>query len=146
MIIQYPNELLKQKCAEVRNVNSEEFVSAVNSMKEQLLLSEGVGLAAPQVGVLLRIVVVRANDRIEVLVNPKIQKTSKSIVSDVEMCLSVPEKKFRAFRPKEIWYSFTDENGKNRLSKADGFKARIVMHEIDHLNGITIADVGKEVL
>jgi peptide deformylase len=119
-------------------------------MLKELHLSGGVGLAAPQIGSNKRIIIVdqfagteKSNPR--VMINPRITKFSKKFESGIEACLSLPGRKFVVHRAKSIWLTFTNSWGLEQRSFMSGYEARIVQHEIDHLNGQTIAQRGKEI-
>ncbi len=147
MIVTYPNNVLKERCIEVQDIDA----AVIGDMLRELRESGGVGLAAPQIGSLQRIVVIDANAGTDksnplVMINPTISKSSKKFEEGIEACLSLPGRRFRVNRAKSVWVSFTDSTGKRTKRFSSGFEATIILHEIDHLNGITIADKGREVL
>ena len=102
-----------------------------------------VGLAAPQIGYKDAVAVVNLNkdeDNDLVLVNPKIVSESGSWDTKYESCMSIPHKRGNVKRRKKIQISYFDENGNEKNLEASSFKARVIMHEIDHLNGILYVD------
>ncbi len=153
MIIVYPNAILNERSKEVKvlDFEDEELQAIIQVMLGELAESGGVGIAAPQIGSLRRIIIVdehagTALSKPLVMLNPRIKKTSKKFEQVIEACLSLPGRRFRVHRAKSLWYSYTTLTGDHKIAVADGLKAQIIMHEVDHLDGITIADKGTEVL
>ncbi|USN57841.1 MAG: peptide deformylase [Candidatus Peribacteria bacterium] len=115
--------------------------------------NKGVGLAAPQVGENKRLIVVSLlRDRDDenystvMMLNPEILDFSKDTETDTEGCLSVPGGKAEVCRPKSIRLKYIDEKGKERILMLDGLSARIVQHEVDHLNGVLFVDRVNETI
>jgi peptide deformylase len=107
--------------------------------------SDGIGLAAPQVGIHKQLIVVDCEpDKPEVppmiLINPEIKNYGPELAKDQEGCLSVPEVYMDVERPEAVEISYRDENGRPRTLKANGLLARVIQHEIDHLNGVMFVD------
>ncbi len=111
----------------------------LDDMKETMYKQEGVGLAAVQVGVLKRVVVVDVGDGPLELINPEIIET-KGEVCDVEGCLSVPGESGTVCRPEYVKIKAQNRNGVWRRYEGTGLKARCFCHEIDHLDGILYTD------
>lgn len=111
----------------------------LDDMKETLIESGGVGLAAPQVGVLRRVVVVDTGEEILELINPEIIETSGS-QTDREGCLSCPGKYGIVKRPLKVKLRALDRFGKMQVYTAQGLTARCFCHETDHLDGILFLD------
>lgn len=105
----------------------------------------GYGLAAPQVGILKKIIVIRYEDTVYKLINPKIIEKSEDMICDVEACLSVPDKMGDVDRYRKIVVKSTDINGKNIKITAENLLARVFQHEIDHLDGILYIDKAKNI-
>lgn len=106
--------------------------------------SSGVGLAANQVGVLKKICVIdikRDAKKPLVLINPSYKPVTEDKVQSYEMCLSFPEVASTVMRNKKITISYQDFYGNNGFFEAEGFKAMVFQHEIDHLNGIVHVDL-----
>lgn len=111
----------------------------LDDMKETMYKQEGVGLAAVQVGILKRVVVVDVGDGLLELINPEIIETSGEIC-DVEGCLSVPGESGKVNRPEYVKIKAQNRNGVWRRYEGTGLKARCFCHEIDHLDGILYTD------
>ncbi len=107
----------------------------LDDMKETLIRAEGVGLAAPQVGILKRAIVINLGDKMLELVNPVIVSSEGSCV-DVEGCLSVPGKAGEVERPEKVTVVAYDRDGRRFEYTGEGLYARCVCHECDHLEGI----------
>jgi len=138
-IKKYPNSILRKKCQEVKEVN-EEIKKLVDDMIETMEKNDGAGLAAPQVGVLKRVIVVETEKGPVGFVNPKIVKKSKETEIDWEGCLSIPGIFLKIKRWKGIEAEALNQEGKRIRVKAVGLVARIFQDEIDHLDGILIID------
>ena len=140
------NPILHQVATKVEEPGSPEIVTIVDDMLETLKDSGGIGLAAPQVHIAKRIVVFyipdnRAgeNDGLEtmtVMLNPEIEPLTEDQELDWEACLSVPGMMGCVLRYTKIRYSWIDLNGASLERIAEGFHARAVQHECDHLDGI----------
>ena len=107
--------------------------------------SKGIGLAAPQVGVQKRILVIDLNFEApesppNVFINPEIISSSASVDTYEEGCLSIPGVYLNVVRPSSIKLSYRDEMGRPKKMNADGLMARCIQHEIDHLNGVCFVD------
>lgn len=112
----------------------------IDDMIETMHKKEGVGIAAPQVGVLRRVVIVEPNPETTMtLVNPEILERSGA-VEGMEGCLSVPDVWGIVVRPDHVVVRAQDRDGKEFKFSADGYAARIVCHEVDHLDGILFTD------
>jgi peptide deformylase len=138
-IIKYPDPILRKKCEEVRGV-TEEIRSLGFEMIEIMTENEGIGLAAPQVGELKRIIVVQTEKGSEIFINPKIIKKSKETIINEEGCLSFPGLFLKIKRAKEVEIEALNERGEKIQVRAEGLPARIFQHEIDHLDGILFID------
>lgn len=142
-----PDPLLKQKSATVEQVD-EEVRTLLDDMADTMYDSRGIGLAAVQVGVLRRVVVIDIGWREEddatraplKLVNPEIVTSSEERSLYNEGCLSFPEHYSEVERPAIVKVRYQDEQGKSQEMEATGLLATCVQHEIDHTNGITFVD------
>ncbi len=112
----------------------------VSDMIETMNANEGIGLAAPQVGILKRVIVIKVNDNDLALINPIIVKKGKDKEAIEEGCLSIPERFIEIKRFVEIEAKATDIDGNELDLKLDNLPARIFQHELDHLDGILILD------
>ncbi len=100
----------------------------------------GVGLAAPQIGILKRVIVVFTGEKFETFINPEIAVLDKKMIQEEEGCLSVYSVKTSVSRPKKILFKATDLKNKSVTIEAEDIAARIFLHEVDHLNGILFID------
>ena len=142
-IKKYPDEVLKKKADHVRSINGD-LRKLIDDMIETMYNARGIGLAAPQVGVLKRIIVLDTN-LIEnqrspvVLINPEIVSSEGETISE-EGCLSIPGFITKIKRKEKIFVKALDRNGKQIEIEGTGLLARALQHEIDHLDGILIID------
>jgi len=133
------NEALRKNSREVKLINKH-IITLLDDMKETLHVEEGVGLAAPQVGVLRRIAIVEFKEKYYELINPKIHKASEEQMIEEEGCLSVVGTRGRVKRPEKITVSYMDRRGKRHKTEVVGMMARVFCHEIDHLDGVLFVD------
>ena len=118
----------------------------VRDMKETMLSLNGIGLAAPQVGVNLRVIVIQTvvtgklTAPVQEMINPVITSYSSEDVEIEEGCLSIPGEYLKIKRPHRIHVKFQDLSGKYKKWNLKGLEARVVQHELDHLNGILMTD------
>lgn len=138
-IKKYPNPVLRKKCQEVAEI-TDEIRNLSQDMKETMRRKDGLGLAAPQIGELKRIIIVQTANGAEVFINPKITGKSKETEIREEGCLSFPGLFLKIKRAGEIEMEFLDLRGEKKEIKAEGLSARIFQHEIDHLDGILLID------
>lgn len=125
---------------------SRALATLIADMKASMIAANGAGLAAPQIGENVRVVIFEVNDNprypnrskipFTVLINPTITPIGKEIIGDWEGCLSVPGMRGFVERPAEVRYRGWDEHGKPIDRTVDGFHARVVQHEVDHLDGV----------
>ena len=145
-ITKYPSKILRQKAKKIKDPLAPEIQKLIQDMVETLRKAQGLGLAAPQAGKSVRLCVVEFEGKLYVLINPKIINFSKSKIIMEEGCLSFPKKFLPVERPEKAKVMYLDKTGKRSKIKADGILARIIQHEIDHLNGILIIDKVKKFL
>lgn len=129
---------LRQKARPVE-VFDERLHQLLDDMAETLYKRDGVGLAAPQVGVRRRVVVIDAGDGLMELINPEITYEEGQQIGE-EGCLSIPGVQKRVDRPMTVAVKAKDRNGKDVEFSGQGLKARAFCHEIDHLNGVLFID------
>ena len=138
-IIEFGDETLRKRAREVDKIDAR-IKTLVEDMKETMALANGVGLAAPQVGVLRRVVIVELEDiGVVELINPVITKTSGH-QEDVEGCLSYPGEYGITNRPMNVTVEALDLAGKKVKYSVSGLSARAVCHEVDHLDGKLFID------
>lgn len=132
-IVTIGDEILSKKCKKVEKFDAK-LGQLLDDMKETLVQANGVGLAAPQVGILRRIVVVDDGTQMIELVNPEIIETEGE-ESDIEGCLSVPERYGYVSRPTRAVVRAQDRHGETFMVEGEGLIARCFCHELDHLEG-----------
>lgn len=144
-ILKIGNSFLEKSIQNVTIFDSV-LLKTIDDMIETMRFYHGVGLAANQIGINQRIIILEVNhnprypDKVAiplmVLINPKIKVIGNQMETDLEGCLSVPDYRGDVSRYKIIKYQAVDESGKQFSGIADGFLARIIQHEVDHLDGI----------
>ena len=152
-IYTFPHPVLSAKAESVNEAEfgQGELSSLLSDMEETLLASGGVGLAAPQVGVSKRVLVIdekliETKDDDEPqhgfirVVNPELSWASDEVQCDEEGCLSFPDITVPVERAEKVKVSYSDEQGNRHLLESQGLLARCIQHEMDHLDGVTIPD------
>ncbi|ERI92854.1 peptide deformylase [Clostridiales bacterium oral taxon 876 str. F0540] len=132
------DEILRKKCKRVELIN-DRILTLIKDMIETMYSADGVGLAAPQVGILKRIAVVDVGDGPLVVINPEIIETEGSY-EDEEGCLSIPGEQGKVIRPERIKVKALNEKGEEVIIEGEGLLCRALCHEIDHLDGVLFID------
>ena len=132
------DDILRKKCRPVETID-ERVLTLLDDMAETMYEANGVGLAAPQIGILKRIVVIDIGEGLIELINPEILSVEGNI-KDLEGCLSVPGKCGYVVRPETVTVSALDRNGEKIVITGSGLLAKAFCHEIDHLDGIVFVD------
>jgi len=135
----FGDPVLKSRAAPVKNFD-ESLTRLAGEMLATMREHEGVGLAANQVGRLKRILVAGVEDEEYVLVNPVIERAAPETAKDTEGCLSIPGIHVEVERPVSVTVSGQDTTGAPLHLEASGLLARVLQHEIDHLDGVLILD------
>lgn len=151
-IVTVPDEVLRRKAHKVTEFGKD-FQKLVEDMIETLRDAPGVGLAAPQVGLSERLIVVEYGDdedetvpkKLYVVANPEIVQASEEMVEGLEGCLSVPDLIGEVNRHRSVVVKGLNRYGKPTRIKASDWMARIFQHEIDHLNGVLFTDLTDKV-
>jgi len=155
-IVTLPDPVLRKKAHAVKKFDKD-LNSLIDDMVETMREAPGVGLAAPQIGLSDRLVVVEYYEREEdeeneeapkkvwAVINPEIVKSSEQTVMGVEGCLSIPGLLGEVERHQEVLVKGLNRHGKPMKIKAKGWLARIFQHEIDHLNGVLFTDLATRV-
>lgn len=151
-ILEIPNPRLKKKSEPVTEVDAG-VRRLLDDMVDTMYAAKGIGLAAPQVGVLKRLIVIDiSRDEVDedgkpiavrnpmYFINPEIIEFSEEMITCDEGCLSVPEEREDVERPAEVTVKYTDRSGRVQTMHMDGLLARCIQHEIDHLDGIIYID------
>jgi len=142
-VVQVGDDVLRQRCFEVESFD-EKLWTLLDDMKDTVKKEQGAGLAAPQVGILRRAVVVDVEDGYFEFINPVILQ-QKGEQTGWEGCLSVRGKSGVVSRPMKLTLSYYDRNGEKHLLKAKGFFARAICHELDHLDGVLYIDKATQI-
>lgn len=140
-ITHYPAEVLTTPTKPIEEIDAD-IRKLVEKMAGMMVENKGIGLAAPQVGIGLRIFIISLDgtrENVRAYVNPKVT-TNGSLRSNEEGCLSVPGVRTKIRRYSEATVTATDLDGNEFTEQAEGLYARALQHESDHLNGVTIAD------
>ena len=137
-IVKYGDEILRKVCRTQLKFD-DHLHQILDDMAQTMYAAEGVGLAAPQVGILRRFCVVDIGEGLIELINPVLQ-SSEGEQTDSEGCLSIPGKSAEVTRPMKIKVRAQDRYGKNFIIEAEELKARAILHEMDHLDGILYID------
>ena len=137
------DEVLRKRAKEVKLFNQKLEV-LIEDMVDTMYESNGVGLAAPQVGVLKRVFVIDVGEGVEVFINPEIIEVSEDTQKDIEGCLSIPGERGYVIRPQRVKVKTLTLEGKERLVEAEGLFARAICHENDHLNGQLYIDIMED--
>ena len=138
IIKRYPDKLLRKQCKPIEEITETE-IKLFQDMLFAMKHFAGIGLAAPQIGIAKKMIVAEVDNKIIKLANPQIVGM-KGNDSMAEGCLSVPDVMIDIERPNEVIVQGLDEKGEAVEIRVEGFLARVVQHEIDHLNGRLIID------
>jgi len=140
-IVKYPNPVLRKPAHPVTRISSE-TTRLITKMKSIMHEANGLGLAAPQIGASTRIIVYDANEGegVRVLINPKILSMSGEQVEPKEGCLSIPGLQGVVKRANELRVRGFDEKNRPVARRVKGLEARVIQHEIDHLDGVLFID------
>jgi peptide deformylase len=134
----YGDDILRKKSKVVDEINPRVLL-LIKDMKETMYNSKGVGLAAPQVGILKRIAVIDVGNGPMTIINPEIIEMKGSEIAN-EGCLSMPGTQKNVERPEKVTVKALNEDGKEIVVVGEGLLARALCHEIDHLEGILFID------
>ncbi|MEJ8309928.1 peptide deformylase [Agrobacterium larrymoorei] len=143
-LIILPDPLLRQQSKPVETVDSE-IQRLADDMLETMYDAPGIGLAAIQIGVARRMLVIDLSrddeeNKPQVFINPEILKVSDDVSTYEEGCLSIPDYYAEVERPASLTVRYIDRDGKQQTVEADGLLATCLQHEIDHLNGVLFID------
>ncbi len=148
----YGSKVLNTAAKEINisETNKDELKQLLDDMFETMYAANGIGLAAPQVGKSVRILIVDGSDLSDtysylkdfkkIMINPKVTSESDETATYEEGCLSIPDVHCSIERPKVITVNYFDENLEEKVETFDGFAARMLQHELDHLDGITFTE------
>ncbi|MEG1394720.1 MAG: peptide deformylase [Clostridia bacterium] len=137
-IVKDGESILRKRCREVTEFDAK-LAKLLDDMRETMLYADGCGLAAPQVGIMRRAVVVEVGDFFVEMLNPRIVSKEGEQVG-FEGCLSVPNKQCNIARPFKVRVEFQDRKGAHKALDCEAMIARACCHELDHLDGILFYD------
>lgn len=137
-IVKRGDPILSKVCKPVEQFD-DKLAILLNDMRDTLHKAEGLGLAAPQVGILKRVCIVEYEGKFYELVNPVLVKSKGKCMGD-EGCLSVDGFRGLVERPREIDITYFDRSGNQHSLHAEGYFARVFLHEMDHLDGVLFCD------
>lgn len=143
-IVKIGDDVLRKKCRAVEKFD-EKLWTLLDDMAETMYESNGVGLAAPQVGILKRVVVIDTDDVLYELINPEIVSTEGE-QTGAEGCLSIPDEQGIVTRPMKVVVEAYDRNGKKFKLTGTELLARAICHETDHLDGVMFVDIADEMV
>ena len=149
-ILQIGHPVLRQIAREVEQIDRPEIQTLIDNLIKITHEAKGVGIAAPQIGYSSRIIIIASHPNIRypdaplmsptAMINPRILNHSDEMVAGMEGCLSVKQKRGSVNRYQAIEVEYFDSDGNYQKREYDGFVARIIQHELDHLNGILFVD------
>ena len=139
-VVKYPDPVLRAKARPIPDADIAGLQARIDEMGEIMRDAHGVGLAAPQVGASIRLLVYDVGEGLQALINPAILKMKGEQIGPEEGCLSIPGLRGVVRRANEIVVKASDRNGKPMRFRAFDFEARVIQHEIDHLDGILFID------
>lgn len=141
-VLTHPNTILREKSRDVlvSEIQSDEMQTLVDDMKQTMIDDNGVGLAAPQIGEHLRLIVCESKKGVTAYFNPVIVERSDRMTNSEEGCLSIPDVYGVVTRHKTVTVKALDRQGKEMTIKAKGLPSIVFQHEIDHLNGVLFID------
>lgn len=142
-VLKKQEETLRKKSKIVTEFN-EKLWQLLDDMKQTMIKNNGIGLAAPQVGILKRVVVIDLGEKLIELINPVIVE-KKGIQKEIEGCLSCPNEFGTVTRPKFVIVKAQDRKGKEIILEGQNLLARAFCHEIDHLDGILFIDLATDI-
>ena len=141
-IVKIGDDVLRKICR-TQLTFDERLHQTLDDMKETMYLAEGVGLAAPQIGVLRRYCVIDVGEGPIELINPVITEKSEETQTGNEGCLSIPDRSEIITRPMKVSVRAQNRYGENIVVTGEGLMARALCHEIDHLDGVLYIDHAK---
>ncbi len=142
-ITQNPTPSLFQRSADVAEPTSSKIKKLIADLYETMIDADGIGIAAPQVGINIRLFLVRTDEGHRVYINPKLRRSLLRKVELEEGCLSVRGVFGPVARARTVTISFTNEKGEKKTERGEGLLARVLQHEYDHIEGILFINRAK---
>jgi peptide deformylase len=146
-ILTIPNPILRKKSKDIslKEIKTRNFSRVISDLEKTMLATDGAGLAAPQIGKNIRLAVINSKDGAFCIINPKIVNKSWAKELDQEGCLSIPGIFGKVKRHKKITLTFLNPRGEIVKQTVQGLMARVIQHEVDHLDGVLFIDKAMEV-
>ena len=144
-IVKFGDDVLNKKCRPVDKFDRK-LATLLDDMADTLYQADGVGLAAPQVGILRRVVIIDVGEGLLELINPEILETSKETQTDAEGCLSNTGQYGLVERPMRVKVRAQDRHGNWYEKEGEGLLARAFCHELDHLEGVLFTSRASRML
>lgn len=144
-LVFHPDSKLRERSIEIPTADISTLKALVADMALTMEEDKGIGLAAPQIGKNIRLIIVNTKSGIQAMINPKLIKTSLRQEWGEEGCLSIPNVFGDVKRHRSVECTFLDLEGHEQVVKASGLLARVIQHEIDHLDGILFIDKAKHI-
>jgi peptide deformylase len=143
----HPDPILRQVASPIDSAdfNAPWLAKLAHNMVETMISRDGIGLAAPQVSQSIRLIIVSTKTGPLIMINPELTKKSLLKDTDEEGCLSIPNTFGQVKRHHSVQVKFTELDGKSKHISAKGLLARVIQHEIDHLDGILFIDKAKKI-
>ncbi len=143
-LTKHPTASLRERSKDVEHPTSEKIKKLIRDMNETMIAADGIGIAAPQVGVNIRLFLVRTDDGYCAYMNPALKGFGWKKIRFEEGCLSVPGVFGPVKRPTSLTITYTNEQGEKKTEKAKGLLARVLQHEFDHIQGILFIDKAEK--
>jgi peptide deformylase len=144
-IVTHPAKSLRERSAEIDPKELKNMRELIADMKLTMEKKDGVGLAAPQIGNNIRMIVISTKDGPLAMINPVLKNLSFFKEWGEEGCLSVPGKYGQVKRHRSLKCEYLDDQGNKKAMQATGLMARILQHEVDHLDGVLFIDKAKDI-
>ncbi|MDO8582306.1 MAG: peptide deformylase [bacterium] len=143
-LTKHPTSSLRERSKDVEDATSKKIKKLILDMNETMIDADGIGIAAPQVGVNIRLFLVRTDTGYSAYMNPTLKGFGWKKIRFEEGCLSVPGVFGPVKRPTSLTISYTNDQGKKVTEKAKGLLARVLQHEFDHIQGILFIDKAEK--
>jgi len=144
-IVKIGDSVLKERAKPVKSVTPN-IIKLLKNMADTMYEYKGAGLAAPQIGISKRVVVIDIGEGLIEMINPEIIEVSEETEVDAEGCLSIPGVRAEVERCKKVTVRFLNSDGEEVEITGEGFLARAFQHEIDHLNGTLFTEKASRIL
>ncbi len=141
----YPSKILRAVSSVIKDYNPKAYSDIIDSMIETMVTNKGIGLAAAQIGKNIRLIAVQTKEGVLPLINPEILSESWKKEISEEGCLSIPKIFGLVKRSRAVKVSALNREGNRIEFEAEGLFARVILHEVDHINGVLFIDKAKKI-